>query len=131
MSTVENNPLDFDALPGKVVLEAFALHELEFGWLQQVVFRLEDGWLAVGVKEDTDEIILSILPELDVRAMEQQYSFTQIANQRKTIGWLWRMTNQYGYEDGFQLAFDDEEGTNVQLLAEASQLKLTIFQRYR
>lgn len=128
---MENNPIDFDELPGRVVLEAFALHELEFGWLQQVVFRLKEGWLAVGVKEDTDEIILSILPELDIPVMEQQYSFTQIANQRKTIGWLWRMTNQYGYEDGFQLAFDDEEGTNVQLLAEASQLKLTIFQRYR
>ena len=130
MSTVENNPLDFDELAGKVVLEAFALHELEFGWLQQVVFRLEEVWLAVGVNEDTDEIILSILPELDIQAMEQQFSFTQIANQHKTIGWLWRLTNQYGYEDGFQLGFDDEEGTNVQLLAEASQLKLTIFQRY-
>ena len=41
------------------------------------------------------------------------------------------MTNQRGYEDGFQLEFDDREGTTVQLVAEASQLKLYIFQRYR
>lgn len=125
------NPTDLDSLTGKDVTQAFALHELAFGWLQQVVFRVEEVWLVVAVNEQTDEIILSILPELDFGALERQYSLTRIANQRKKISWLWRMTNQHGYEDGFQLAFDDAEGTNVQLLAEASQLQLIIFRRYR
>ncbi|TPE43708.1 DUF6334 family protein [Pontibacter mangrovi] len=124
-------PTDLEALAGKDVTQALALHDLAYGWLQQVLFRVEDVWLAVRVNEDTDEIILTILPELDVAVLERQFSFSQISNQRKKLNWLWRMTNQHGYEDGFQLAFDDAEGTNVQLLAEASQLQLHIFQRYR
>ncbi|WP_276499093.1 DUF6334 family protein [Pontibacter litorisediminis] len=125
------SPIDLDNLTGKEVTQALALHELTYGWLQQVVFRVEEVWLVISVNEDTDEVVLSVLPELDFAALEQQYSFTQVSNQRKKIAWLWRMTNQFGYEDGFQLAFDDVEGTNVQLLAEASQLQLHIFQRYR
>ncbi|OKL41943.1 DUF6334 family protein [Pontibacter flavimaris] len=121
---------DLDALSGKEVTQALALHDLTYGWLEQVLFRVEEVWLAVRVNADTDEIILAILPELDTEALERQFSFTQIANQRKTIAWLRRMTNQYGYEDGFQLAFDDAEGTHVQLLAEASQLRLIVFREY-
>ncbi|MCX2739634.1 DUF6334 family protein [Pontibacter anaerobius] len=121
---------NLEALAGTDVTQAFALHELAFGWLQQVVFRVGEVWLVVAVNEQTDEIILSVLPELDFGMLERQFSLTQISNQRKKISWLWRMTNQHGYEDGFQLEFDDAEGTNVQLLAEASQLRLTIFQRY-
>ncbi|WP_266202882.1 DUF6334 family protein [Pontibacter kalidii] len=119
-----------DSFTGKAVTQALALHELEFGWLQQVAFQIEGVWLVVGVNEETDEVMLSILPEPDFRALEQQFSFTQISNQQKQIAWTWRMTNQHGYEDGFQLAFDDVEGTHVQLLAEASQLRLTIFRKY-
>lgn len=123
--------VDLDVLTGKEVLKAFALHDLELGWLQQVVFQLEDMYLVVAVDADDDEIILSLLPEPDFTALEQQFSRTRIANQRKKISWMWRMTNQRGYEDGFQLEFDDREGTTVQLVAEAAQLKLYIFQRYR
>lgn len=123
--------IDLDALTGKEVTQAFALHDLEFGWLQQVVFQVEGLYLVVAVDDDNDEIILSVLPQLDFAALERHFSRTQISNQRKPISSIWRMTNQRGYEDGFQLEFDDMEGTNVQLLAEASQLKLTIFQRYK
>ncbi|GAB3530483.1 hypothetical protein GCM10027443_11150 [Pontibacter brevis] len=123
--------VDLDALIGKEVLNAFALNDLQLGWLQQVVFRLEDAYLIVAVDEDTDEVTICMQPELDFEELEQQFSRTQISNQRKKINWMWRMTNQRGYEDGFQLEFDDMEGTTVQLVAEASQLKLYIFQRYR
>lgn len=123
--------VDLDALTGKEVTQAYALHHLEMGWLQQVVFQVEEEYLVVAVDADTDEVILSILQKLDFAALEQQFSRTQISNQRKKISWMWRMTNQRGYEDGFQLEFDDREGTTVQLIAEASQLKLYIFQRYR
>ncbi|WP_299756689.1 DUF6334 family protein [uncultured Pontibacter sp.] len=126
-----DNALDLDTLTGKTVTQAFALHDLEFGWLLQVLFQVEQVWLQIAVNEDTDEIILSVVPELDFGALEQQYSLTQISNQRKEISQLWRMTNQQGYEDGFQVEFDDMDGTCVQLLAEASQLRLAIFQRYR
>ncbi|RDV17066.1 hypothetical protein DXT99_00680 [Pontibacter diazotrophicus] len=125
------NTVDLDALTGKEVTHAYALHDLETGWLQQVVFQVEDMYLFVAVDTDDDEIILSLLPELNFTALEQQFSRTQISNQRKKISWMWRMTNQRGYEDGFQLEFDDMEGTTVQLVAEAAQLKLYIFQRYR
>lgn len=126
-----DNALDLDTLTGKTVTQAFALHDLEFGWLLQVLFQVEQVWLQIAVNEDTDEIILAILEDLDLGALEQQYSLTQISNQRKEISQLWRMTNQQGYEDGFQVEFDDMDGTCVQLLAEASQLRLAIFQRYR
>ena len=122
---------DLDALTGKEVTHAYALHDLEIGRLQQVVFQVEDGYLVVAVDTDDDEIILSVLPELNYAALEQQYSRSQISNQRKKISAIWRMTNHRGYEDGFQLEFNDREGTTVQLIAEASQLKLYIFQRYR
>lgn len=122
--------VDLDTLTGKEVLEAFALRNYEHGCLQQVVFQVEELYLVIAVNSDSDEITLSILPEFDFTAQEQQFSKTTIANQRKTISWIWRMTNQYGYEDGFQLEFDDVEGTSVQLLSEAAQLKLYIFQRY-
>lgn len=121
---------DLDNLTGKEVTHAYALHDLEMGWLQQVVFQVEGSYLVIAVDTDDDEIILSLLPELDYSVLEQQFSRTQISNQRKKISWMWRMTNQRGYEDGFQLEFDDREGTTVQLIAEASQLKLYIFQRY-
>ncbi|MFD3003631.1 DUF6334 family protein [Pontibacter toksunensis] len=123
--------VDLDDLTGKEVLNAYALHDLEMGWLQQVVFQVEKEYLVIAVDVDSDEVILSILPKLNFAALEQQFSRTQISNQRKKINWLWRMTNQRGYEDGFQVEFDDREGTTVQLVAEASQLKLYIFQRYR
>ncbi|MCJ8165769.1 DUF6334 family protein [Pontibacter sp. E15-1] len=126
-----DNTVDLDALTGKEVLQAFALHDLELGWLQQVVFQMEDRFLTVAVNTETDELILSLLPELDFAALGQRFSTTRIANQRKRLSYIWRMTNQRGYEDGFQLEFDDVEGTTVQLLAEASQLKLYIFQRNR
>ena len=126
-----DDTVDLEALSGKNVTHAFALHDLELGWLRQVVFQVEDVYLVVAVDADSDQIILSVTPELDFGALEKLFSKTQIANQRKQISYLWRMTNQNGYEDGFQLEFDDREGTNVQLLAEASQLRLTIFQRYR
>lgn len=122
--------VELDLLTGKEVWNAYALHDLEMGWLQKVVFRVENMYLVVAVDAD-DEILLSMLPEPDLAALEQQFSSTQISNQRKKINWMWRMTNQRGYEDGFQLEFDDVEGTTVQLVAEASQLKLYIFQRYR
>ncbi|MCC9138123.1 DUF6334 family protein, partial [Pontibacter silvestris] len=95
--------VDLDTLTGKEVLEAFTLHDLEQGWLQQVVFQMEEVYLIVAVDKDSDEVVLSVLPELNFPALEQQFSRTQIANQRKKISWIWRMTNQYGYEDGFQL----------------------------
>ena len=123
--------VDLDDLTGKEVLNAFALNDLQFGWLQQVVFWVGDSYLIVAVDADNDEITLAMQPDLDSDALEQQFSRTQISNQRKKINWMWRMTNQRGYEDGFQLEFDDVEGTTVQLVAEASQLKLYIFQRYR
>lgn len=123
--------IDLDILIGKEVRQAFALHDLEKGWLQQVVFQLEGMYLIIAENAASDEILLSVLPELDVAALEVQFSRTQISNQRKRISYIWRMTNQNGYEDGFQLEFDDLEGTNVQLIAEASQLRLFIFQRYR
>lgn len=126
-----DNALDLDTLTGKTVSQAFALHDLEFGWLLQVLFQVEQVWLQIAVNEDTDEIILATLKDLNLGALEQQYSLTQISNQRKEISQLWRMTNQQGYEDGFQVEFDDMDGTCVQLLAEASQLRLAIFQRYR
>lgn len=121
---------DLDSLTGQEVRQAFALHDLQFGWLQQVIFQVEEAYLVVSVEEDSDEIILSILTELNVEALAGQFSRTQIANQRKRIGWLWRMTNSRGYDDGFQVEFDDREGTNVQLIAEASQIRMTIFQRF-
>ena len=121
--------VDLDALAGKEVTRAFALHDLELGWLRQVVFLVEDAYLVVAVDADTDEMLLSLLPELDFTTLEQQFSRTQISNQRKRISWLWRMTNQRGYEDGFQVEFDDAEGTNVQLVAEGSQLYITIFRK--
>ena len=121
--------VDLDALAGKEVTNAFALHDLELGWLRQVVFLVEDAYLVVAVDADTDEMLLSLLPELDFTTLEQQFSRTQISNQRKRISWLWRMTNQRGYEDGFQVEFDDAEGTNVQLVAEGSQLYITIFRK--
>ena len=121
--------VDLEALAGKEVTRAFALHDLEFGWLRQVVFQVEGLYLVVAVDADTDEVLLSLLPELDFTALEQQFSRTQISNQRKRISWLWRMTNQRGYEDGFQVEFDDAEGTNVQLVAEESRLYITMFRR--
>ncbi|WP_161890234.1 DUF6334 family protein [Pontibacter russatus] len=121
--------VDLEALAGKEVTLAFALHDLEFGWLRQVVFLVEDVYLVITVDADTDEVLLSLLPELDFTALEQQFSRTQISNQRKRISWLWRMTNQRGYEDGFQVEFDDAEGTNVQLVAEESRLYITMFRR--
>ncbi|AKD02202.1 DUF6334 domain-containing protein [Pontibacter korlensis] len=125
-----DNTADFELLVGKEVTQAFALHDLEYGWLQRVIFQVDGMQLLVSVNPDTDEIAAFILPEIDFLALEQQFSFTQISNQRKRISRIWRMTNQLGYEDGLQLEFDDMEGTNVQLLAEASQLKFTIFRRY-
>ena len=121
--------VDLDALAGKEVTNAFAFHDLELGWLRQVVFLVEDAYLVVAVDADTDEMLLSLLPELDFTTLEQQFSRTQISNQRKRISWLWRMTNQSGYEDGFQVGFDDAEGTNVQLVAEGARLYITIFRR--
>lgn len=123
--------IDLEALAGKEVVNAFALHDLEQGWLQQVVFRVEDIYLVVAVDADYDEVVISVLPELDFMVLDQHYSRTQISNQRKKINWIWRMTNQRGYEDGFQIEFDDVEGTNVQLIAESSQLKIFIFQKHR
>jgi len=125
------NIMDLDTLTGREVTRAFALHDLERGWLQQVVFQVEDIYLAVAVDADTDELKLTVQPAFDFMEAAQQFSRTQISNQRKKISYIWRMTNQSGYEDGFQLEFDDREGTNVQLLAEAAQLKLFIFQRHR
>lgn len=121
--------VDLDALPGKEVVHAFALHDLEQGWLQQVVFRVENIYLVVAVDADYDEVMISVLPELDFRALDQRYSKTQISNQRKKINRIWRMTNQRGYEDGFQLEFDDREGTNVQLIAAGARLDITIFHK--
>ncbi|PRY13656.1 hypothetical protein CLV24_10526 [Pontibacter ummariensis] len=123
--------IDLEALTGKEVRQAFALYDLDHGWLEQVVFQVEDVFLAVAVDMDYDEVTVSVLPELDLRALEQQFSRRQISNQRKRISYIWRMMNQRGYEDAFQLEFDDLEGTNVQLLAENAQLRLSIFQRYR
>ena len=120
---------ELDALAGKEVIEAFALHDLELGWLQQVVFQVEDIYLVVAVDAATDEVLLSLLSELDFTAPEQRFSRTQISNQRKRINWLWRMTNQQGYEDCFQLEFDDRERTNVQVLAEGARLYITVFRR--
>ncbi|WP_439880237.1 DUF6334 family protein [Pontibacter sp. MBLB2868] len=125
-----NTIFDLDSLPGKHVLQAYALHDLEFGWLQQVIFQVEDVYLVIAVEGDTDEVSVSILSEIDPETLEQQFSKTSISNQRKKIVWLWRMVNQNGYEDGFQMEFDDRERTNIQLIAEASRLKLLIFQRH-
>ena len=125
-----NSITDFDTLAGKTVTRAYALHDLELGWLQQIIFQVEEVFLVAAVNADTDEVVLSILPEVDFKMLEQQYSITPISNQRKKINWIWRMTNHLGYDDGFQLEFGDEEQTNVQLIAEASCLKLYIFQRH-
>ena len=122
--------MDIDTLAGKVVTSAIALNDLNTGWLQQVVFRVEDIYLVVSVDANTDEVLLSMLPDFDSRALERQFSSTRISNQRKRISYIWRMTNQAGYADGLQLEFDDVERTNVQLLAEGSQLLLTVFRRY-
>ncbi|GAA4442125.1 hypothetical protein GCM10023188_41450 [Pontibacter saemangeumensis] len=123
--------VDLDTLTGKQVINAFALHDLQQGGLRQVVFRLEDLYLVVAVEAASDELVISVQPELDVAALELRFSRTPISNQRKHISYIWRMTNQRGYEDGFQLEFDDVEGTNVQLIAESAQLKLFIFRKYR
>lgn len=125
---MENTP-DLDALTGKEVRHAYALHSLEHGWLEQVVFQVEELYLVVAVDADTDEVIVSILPALDFAALDQRFSRTRIANQRKKISSTWRMTNHRGYEDGFQLEFDDVGQTNVQLIAEASSLALTVFNK--
>ncbi|GAB3821627.1 DUF6334 family protein [Pontibacter rugosus] len=123
------NASDLDELTGKEVTNAFALHSLEHAWLEQVIFQVEEKYLVIAVDADYDEVIVSVLPALDFRLIDQQFSRTQISNQRKKISAIWRMTNQRGYEDGFQLEFDDVAQTNVQLLAEASSLVLTIFNK--
>lgn len=120
---------DFDILTGKEVTHAYALHDLENGWLQQVLFQLEDMFLLVSLDTDSDEVVLSLLQEIDFELLDRQFSRTQIANRRKKILYIWRMTNQRGYEDGFQLEFDDVEQTHVQLIAEGSSLVLTIFNK--
>ena len=123
--------VDLDDLTGREVTQAFALHDLELGWLRQVVFRVEGIYLVIAVDAASDELAISVLPALDFTALDQRFSRTPISNQRKRISYIWRMTNQRGYEDGFQLEFDDVEGTNVQLIAESSQLKLFIFRKHR
>lgn len=122
--------MDLDELAGKEVSNAIALHDLKNGSLQQVVFQVEGQYLVFSVEADSDEITCSVVPELDFHALGQQFSNTRISNQRKRISYIWRMTNHRGYEDAVQLEFDDVERTNVQLLAEGSQLILTIFRRY-
>jgi hypothetical protein len=122
--------MDLDELVGKEVSHAIALNDLKTGWLQQVVFQVEGQFVIFSVEADYDEIICSIAPELDLNTLGQQFSSTRISNQRKRISYIWRMTNHQGYEDAVQLEFDDVERTNVQLLAEGSQLLFTIFRRH-
>ena len=122
--------IDLEALAGKEVVNAFALHDLERGWLQQVVFRVEGIYLVVAVDADHDEAVLSLLPALDFTVLDQRYSRTVLSNQRKKINWIWRMTNQRGYEDGFQIEFDDRERTCVQIVAEGSRLEISVFRKF-
>ncbi|MHA6247010.1 DUF6334 family protein [Pontibacter sp. CAU 1760] len=121
---------ELDELTGKMIHQAFALHHRETGALQMVVFQVEHLYLTVAVDAATDEIVLNLLPALDLGELAQRYSSTPISNQRKKISATWRMTNSWGYEDGFQIELDDVESTNVQLLAEGAQLRLSIFKRF-
>lgn len=77
---------ELDGLTGKEVTQAFTLHDLEQGWLQQVVFQVEDTYLVVKVDADTDEVILDLLAAMDLQALDKQFSRTQLSNQRKQIG---------------------------------------------
>ncbi|GHA75486.1 DUF6334 family protein [Pontibacter akesuensis] len=120
---------DFDILTGQEVTHAYALHDLENGLLQQVLFQLEDMFLLVSLDVNSDEVVLSMLPQIDFTILDRQFSRTQIANRRKRILYIWRMTNQRGYDDGFQMEFDDVEQTHVQLIAEGNSLALTIFNK--
>lgn len=121
---------DLDNLLGKTVSQAVTLHHPDLPMPSWVALLVDSLWLVVGVDADTDEVLLSLLPESNFRQLAQGHSLSQISNQHKSIASLWRMTNSRGYDDGFQVEFDDLPGTTLQLTAEAAQLRLTIFQRF-
>ncbi len=118
--------MDIDELAGKDVTNAYALTDTKAGGIAQIVFQLNDVFLIVGADKETDELRVSVET---APPTEEGCERKQLSNQRKQIAWIWRMTNQYGYEDGLQVEFDDLERTNVQIVAEAARLDVTVFRR--
>ena len=122
---------DLDELTGKEVAKAYALLDPETNWIAHTVFQVEDQFLVLSLEPDEDEVTVAVLAADALAATIAHEHFTQkpIANQKKSIAYIWRLINQRGYQDGVQIEFDDFHRLNVQVMAEGSRLLLTVFNR--
>ncbi|TXK52085.1 hypothetical protein FVR03_02140 [Pontibacter qinzhouensis] len=122
---------DLDELTGKEVTKAYALLDPETNWIVHTVFQVEELYLVITIEPDLDEVIIDVLTAATLATTINHDKLLQkpIANQKKSIAYIWRLTNQRGYQDGVQIEFDDFHRLNVQVMAEGSRLLLTVFNR--
>lgn len=99
------------------------------GWLMQVVFQLDKWHLVVGINPEADELKTAVLTSPHLEQADRSLRKERIANQRKKILNIWRLTNSSGYEEGLQIELEGVARTNIQLLAEAGRIDLTVFNR--
>ncbi|MFT2009047.1 DUF6334 family protein [Pontibacter sp. 13R65] len=122
---------DLDELTGKEVTKAYALLDPETNWIVNTVFQVEDSFLVLTIDPEQDEILIAVhtAATLATAVPHDQLLQKPIANQKKSIAYIWRLINQRGYQDGVQIEFDDFHRLNVQIMAEGSRLLLTVFNR--
>lgn len=126
---------DRTAVPGPFALQRLAeVHHVLYddgGWLVAVEFRFDEGYFAVEVDPDHDEVEVSF----DESAPSPLRHWDEVVRRDAadiyadvvglTSTWRWLLVNQQGYHDGFQIEFGPADSTvTVQYLAAASRLEL-------
>jgi hypothetical protein len=122
------------AIPGPFALHRLAdVHHVldEDGeWLVAVQFRFDEGFLAIEVDPDHDEVELSFDeagPSAlrhwdDVVRLDAADVYADVLG--LSSAWRWLLCNQQGYRDGFQIEFGPADSTiTVQYIAAASRLE--------
>ncbi len=94
--------------------------------LSGIELGFDDGVLLLTVNPDSDTIVCAASPGSGVRVDVSNKEHWRLAV-GLPCAWAWSMTNQFGYTDGIQFAFNPEQGDDVgfQLVAMASHLDVS------
>ena len=105
-------------------------------WIEAIEMQFESTVATVYVESDFDTLRLE-LGEMKV----SQNCYIKIATTLKlwegalgkSLSWIWLLTNQQGYEDGFRFEFPSKEkepSTIITLIGIASSIQMYLSQRF-
>ncbi|WP_210486701.1 DUF6334 family protein [Rufibacter aurantiacus] len=102
-----------------------------FDWIEQVIIKTATESLILTVNPDLDELTVSTDSikksesenEISINALRESSTLADLLG--KKLVWTWILTNNQGYQDGFQLQVTNgKEETIIQFIAISSKIEI-------